>query len=82
MDELVSLTSPDSEMRMAVRKMFDLYEFICGHYEAVQTVMDDLYKDPANTYIQFSSMCEIACQKLKGEDIEPLLRKARKKALP
>lgn len=44
--------------------------------------MDDLYKDPANTYIKLAPIIEIACQKLKGEDVEPLLQKARKEALP
>ena len=45
-------------------------------------VMTDLYKDPANTRIGISAMIDIAYQKLKGEDIEPLLREARKKAFP
>lgn len=69
-------------MWIAHHKLYELYDFICGHGEAIITVMNNLYKDPANTYIQFSSMCQIAYQKLKGEDIEPLLRETRKEALP
>ena len=45
-------------------------------------VVTDLYKDPPNTYIPCFKMIEIAYQELKGEDIEPLLREAREKALP
>ena len=44
--------------------------------------IDDLYKESANTNIKFQLMCEFAYKKLKGEDIEPLLQEARKKALP
>ena len=44
-------------------------------------VVTNLYKDPTNTYIPCFKMIEIAYQELKGEDIEPLLQEARKKAL-
>jgi len=71
-----------SDLAIAFDELIDLYGFIREHSDAIITVMDDLYKEPANTYIQFESICEIACQKLKGEDIEPLLREERKKALP
>jgi len=70
---------PSIFLIMALDELDDLYHFIWGHGEAVETVMDNLYKDPANTYIKYPSMCEIACQKLKGEDVEQLLKKARKK---
>jgi len=63
---------------IALRELYDLRNFIWEHGKAVRTVMDDLYKDPANIYIHFPSMCKIACQKLKGEDVEQLLKKARK----
>jgi len=59
-----------------------LWDFIMFDDKAIRNVMTDLYKDPANVYIEFSSMCLIAYHKLKGEDIEPLLQEARKKALP
>lgn len=58
-----------------------LYDFIWKHGEAISAVMDDLYKDPANMYITLKEICVIASQELKGEDIEPLLQKARKEAL-
>mgnify|MGYP001025139153 CR=1 FL=1 len=45
-------------------------------------VIDDLYKDPANTYIPIANMCTIASRKLRGEPINPLLGELRKKALP
>ena len=64
-----------------LRETMDLKDFIWEHYEAVKAVIDNLYKDPANTYITFSPMINITCQKLKGEDIEPLLQKAREEAL-
>jgi len=59
----------------------DLSNFIDEHAPAILKVMDDLYKDPANMYIYTVSMCEIAYHKLKGEDIEPLLKEARKEGL-
>ena len=71
-----------SDLAIAFDELLDLYGFIREHLDAIITVMDDLYKEPANTYIQLELICEIACEKLKGEDIEPLLREARKKALP
>ena len=55
--------------------------FINEHMEAILEVMEGLYKDPANTYIILAPMIEIACQKLKGEDVGPLLQEARKDAL-
>jgi len=45
-------------------------------------IMNDLYKDPANTYIPNANMCLIASRKLRGEPIESLLREFREKALP
>ena len=71
-----------SDLDITFDELLDLYGFIKEHLDAIITVMDDLYKEPANTYIQPESICEIACQKLKGEDIEPLLREAREKAIP
>ena len=80
--KLVPLYNAETEKNIdrgiALSELYDFWDFIWGHQEAVKTVMDDLYKDPANTYIQYPSMCEIAYQKLKGEDVEQLLKKARK----
>ncbi len=47
----------------------------------ISKVMDDLYKDPANTYIYVFAMINIAYHKLKGEDVEPILQKAREEGL-
>jgi len=55
--------------------------FLSSSDPTILKVMTDLYKDPANTYIFFVGMVGIAYQKLKGEDIEPLLQEARKEAL-
>jgi len=70
------------DVGIALQELIDLYYFVREHRLAVMSVMDDLYKDPANIYIILAPIIEIACQKLKGEDIEPLLQKARKEALP
>ena len=50
--------------------------------KTVVDIVNDLYKDPANTYINVSDMCLIASRKLRGESIESLLKELRKKALP
>lgn len=82
LSELVPLYNAETEenidMLMALRKLHDLCYFIWEYGRAIITVIDDLYKDPANTYIHWPSMCEVACQKLKGEDVEQLLKEARK----
>ena len=44
-------------------------------------IMNDLYKDPVNTYIPNANMCLIASRNLRGEPIELLLRELREKAL-
>jgi len=58
----------------------DWYSFISQNHETIIRVMNDLYKDPANTYIDWSLICLIACNKLKGEDVEQLLKDVRKVA--
>ena len=50
-------------------------------WKSLVKVIDDLYKDPANSYIPIANMCLIASRKLRGEPIEPLLQEARKEAL-
>jgi len=59
-----------------------LSDFIRFDDEAVRSVMIDLYKDPANTYISFYDMGGIASRKLRGESIESSLRELREKELP
>jgi len=56
----------------------DWYSFISQNNETIIRVMNDLYKDPADTYISWSLMCLIACNKLKGEDVEQFLKDVRK----
>lgn len=58
---------------LEIRSPFDL--------EVISKAVTDLYKDPTNTYIPVDDMYILALRKLKGEDIEPLLREARKEAL-
>jgi hypothetical protein len=50
-------------------------------WKSLVEVIDDLYKDPANSYIPIANMCLIASRKLRGEPIESLLRELRKDAL-
>jgi len=51
-------------------------------WKSLVEVIDDLYKDPANSYIPIANMCLIASRKLRGEPTESLLRELRKDALP
>jgi len=61
-------------------KYYQLQKNISADFNAIIKIMSDLYKNPANKYIPFSEIIFIACQKLKGEDIEPLLQEARKES--
>ena len=62
---------------------FDQYcDFLSSNTDVVIKVVSNLYLNPSNSYISITDMCFIAYQKLKGEDIEPLLRELREKALP
>lgn len=65
-----------------------IFEFISKKFKEIREnmfvlagIMDDLYEDSANSYIRYPLMVDIAMNKLKGQDIEPLLRSARKEAL-
>ena len=75
----------ESESRQAgldfVTEYIDYINFISTEIATVRKIIDDLYKDSANTYIDFATITGIAYRKLKGENIEPLLLKARKEAL-
>lgn len=76
----------DYEERMiltaSMARSNDLLGLITSNSEAIINIMNDLYEDPANIYIIYRDIFILSCRKLKGEDIEPLLQKARKKALP
>lgn len=58
-------------------KMFDYVCFILEHNEEIMKIMDNLYKDPANVNIRLNWMCLIACDKLKGADVEELIQDGR-----
>lgn len=57
------------------------YETTTNLLKTVVNIVNDLYKDPANTYINVSDMCLLASRKLRGESIESLLRELREEAL-
>ncbi len=59
-------------------ELVDWSNFIVQNGETIIRVMNELYKDPANTYIDCSLICLVACRKLKGEDTEQLLKDLRK----
>jgi hypothetical protein len=63
---------------ISITGLSDWNNFILQNNETIIKVMDDLYKDPANTYIDWCLICLVACQKLKGEDVEQLLKDFRK----
>jgi len=60
----------------------DDYNKFIDRLLTVTNIISDLYKDPANTYIDVSDMCLLASRKLRGEPIDSLLEGLRKKALP
>jgi hypothetical protein len=66
---------------IVINEYFQYINFISGpgssNRDAIIKVITDLYKDPANVFIPIAEMSFIAYCKLKGEDIEPLLQKAR-----
>jgi hypothetical protein len=51
--------------------------FIRENMKEIIKVMDDLYEDPSNVNIKFDWMCYIACEKLRGENVELLIRDGR-----
>ena len=53
------------------------YNFVNSHIIEIKKVMDDLYKDPANSLIKLDWMCRIAYSKLRGEDVESLIGAGR-----
>lgn len=55
--------------------------FLLLDIEVIRDVMSNLYEDPANQYVQIFDMVYIARDKLRGENIDEALRKARKNAL-
>jgi hypothetical protein len=66
---------------IGINKYFKYVNFISTNEEVVIKVISDLYKDPANAYINTPKMSFLAYRKLKGESIESSLRELREEAL-
>ena len=81
LNKLVPTITVLSDGGKAWDELADFSNFMDKDGFTILKVMDDLYKDPANTFIYNIDMIYIAYQKLKGEDMEALLQKARKEAL-
>ena len=58
-------------------KICDHAYFVLQYNEEIMRIMDDLYEDPANVNIKLDWMCLIAYSKLKGEDVELLIKDGR-----
>jgi len=54
--------------------------FLFFNLKINRDVITDLYKEPSNSFIPFDEIVLIACDKLRGDDIEEALIIARKKA--
>jgi hypothetical protein len=67
---------PEADKVAKVRKKI----FIMVDRDTIISVMTDLYKDPANTFIDSKDMLYIARDKLLGEKIDDRLLSARKEA--
>ena len=93
LQQFIDYSSPPSQSTQFATILNDNYNFVAfftkdemektpNILKTFTKIIDDLYKDPANTYIGISNMCIIASRKLRGEHIDPLLRDLRKKVLP
>ncbi len=93
LQQLIDYSSPPSQSTQFATTLNNNYNFIAlfmkdemektpNLLKTFTKIIDDLYKDPANTYISIADMCIIASRKLKGESIESSLRELREKALP
>lgn len=79
---LIPLEKLSSKEGKNLEELLNFSTFIELKIVDMANTIDDLYKESANTNIKFQLMCEFAYKKLKGGNIEPLLREAREKALP
>lgn len=68
----------DKEMEMAMDEMVVLVEFIWGNGRPIVELMDNLFRDPVNENVQWPWMCMVACGILEGQDVEQMLKEARK----
>ncbi|MBE3128413.1 MAG: hypothetical protein IMZ60_01910 [Actinobacteria bacterium] len=80
---IVQLENQEERMLLtaSMERSNDLLGLITSNSEVIINIMNDLYEDPANVYIICRNILDLACRKIKGENIEPLLQEARKKAL-
>jgi len=93
LQQLIDYSFPPSQSTQFATILNDNYNFVAfftkdemektpNILKTFTKIIDDLYKDPANTYIGISNMCIIASRKLRGELIDSSLRELREKALP
>ncbi len=73
---------PEEAEEKATDLVFETHHLLSPDFEVRVRAISDLYKDPANAYIPIAEINILAHRKIRGESIEPLLREARKKALP
>jgi hypothetical protein len=71
----------DIKKEMLSVYIFKRYNDFNDNMFVLKDIITSLYKEPANSYIRYIEMIDIAMKRLKGEDIEPLLQKAREEAL-
>jgi len=71
----------DKQKLMFAEYCWNRHQDFHNNLFVLENVITSLYEDPANTYIDFYELADIAMKKLKGQDIEQLLREARKEAL-
>lgn len=64
-------------LQRVFKERYDFIEKGFG-YSAVADVVTDLYKDPANIYINFSFIIHVAADKLSGKDVSDTLVRLRK----
>ena len=70
------------EAMRGLKEFAEIRMFFGGGVDTIRNIANiitDIYKDSANIYIPVYKMLWIAYQKIKGENIEPLLQKERKK---
>jgi len=79
------LTSEENEVILELTELRSYFGGLSENTDRAKNfynIITSIYEDPANTYIPACKIILFAYKKLKGEDIEPLLREAREKALP
>ena len=72
----------DSEADLLLEYVEGTYwmKMVVFDYEVIRDVVNELYKDASNAYISFDKIIEIALENLKGNSIDELLLKERKRA--